>query len=545
MTFPIDDVLNQYGAALITLEQSDDPTPEEALTVLVNRDRVQQALQQTSVSSAMLLVILQYDQRLKSRVEQALQIFDFASWRALVNPQPQAWWWFLDEANRPQQLDPMSVYEHLITQLDNYPSRLADSSLQQSADAEATVAAAAIAAPTTEHHIGLTRQILEVYRVRDGLQQQVESGELSAEQLAKLGQLDDHFRHQLDDLSQQADRRHLSKMLDQLDKVRRVFNPPVDAWWWFSKVNVHWWDSLDWVWNALTLVFLTASFSLLTDTVTRFLTGGPGVVGGFAVITQASLALIGGGSLTKTGKQLVARALETLQLPKHYWQEIRCLGATVLLFIFIGMRSSLPIFARAYNNLGLLDYRAGDFSSAEANYQRAIALYPNLPQAHYNLGLLYEDLQDYGQARSEYALATQGGQIEAYNNLARLQMLDENYLEALNLLQNPQVQHYTQDANTNSELRYTLLKNTAWALQGLGFHREAVNRLQQAIELDDQRAVAYCLLAQSLEAIESSQRALMAWQDCRSYPETLQNPEEHEWFFKAGQRIQGDLEEPQ
>jgi tetratricopeptide (TPR) repeat protein len=41
---------------------------------------------------------------------------------------------------------------------------------------------------------------------------------------------------------------------------------------------------------------------------------------------------------------------------------------------------------------------------ALANYQKAIALNQSYAQAHYNLGLLYEDLQQFDKANAEYQL---------------------------------------------------------------------------------------------------------------------------------------------
>ncbi|MDB9412513.1 tetratricopeptide repeat protein [Microcystis aeruginosa] len=41
-------------------------------------------------------------------------------------------------------------------------------------------------------------------------------------------------------------------------------------------------------------------------------------------------------------------------------------------------------------------------SSAEEDYQRALSLNPDDAEAHFNLGLLYEELQDFDLARKEY-----------------------------------------------------------------------------------------------------------------------------------------------
>ena len=221
------------------------------------------------------------------------------------------------------------------------------------------------------------------------------------------------------------------------------------------------------------------------------------------------------------------------------------MGATLLLLFFVSLRFSLPIFAIRNNNSGYHDYKRNKLSSAEAKYKRAIALDPGLSEAHYNLGLLYEDLQNYDLARTEYTLATKGGIIRAYNNLARLEVLTGRYREAYSLLQNSQVQEYLRDANAAPEDQYTLLKNTAWALQGLGFHQRAIEHLEQAIQINDQldtkQASAYCLMGTSLKKLGKSEAASDAWNNCVYAAETseaLRNPEEYEWFLRARQHVQ-------
>ena len=562
----LDDTLRKYDLALVTLEQSDSPTPHAVLEVIISRDRIQQVLQTDPVPPTTLLSLLQYDERLRFWAQGQMSGFDLQGWRSLVNPDSSAWWWFLDEDYPFEQPGTIGTYDQLITDLETHgwlpvpepaapEPTAADKNDSPSphdspptADSITQLLAVNKTTPqdSEDSSLRLTRRVLGIYLIRDALQLQVHNNELSAGQLERLSQLDDRFNQQLDALSYQADRQSLSTTLGQLDKLRSVLKPPSEAWWWFSKVNVHWWDRLDVVWNSFTLIWLTASFSLLTDIVSRFLVGGTGIVGGFAVITQASLALIGGGSFTSRGQQLVERALESLNLPKHYWQEVRFLGATLLLLNFIGLRAALPFFARTYNNLAFADYMQGELSSAQIQYRRAIALNPNMREAHYNLGLLYEDLQNYEDARTQYSLAAEVGQIEAYNNLARLEILNDAPREALKLLLVDDVEAILEESNpdtaTAQTLRYALLKNKGWALGELGFHQDAVQQLRQATELDPNRAVAYCLLAQNLETLDQPQAALSAWKNCSRYPDTLRNPEEFEWFYRAGQQIRASGE---
>ena len=54
---------------------------------------------------------------------------------------------------------------------------------------------------------------------------------------------------------------------------------------------------------------------------------------------------------------------------------------------------------------GAFLHKAGDLRNAATQYQKAIELMPNMPEPHYNLGLLYVDLGNYTKAREEANIA--------------------------------------------------------------------------------------------------------------------------------------------
>jgi len=58
---------------------------------------------------------------------------------------------------------------------------------------------------------------------------------------------------------------------------------------------------------------------------------------------------------------------------------------------------------------GAFLHKAGDLKKAATEYQRAVELMPDMPEAHYNLGLLYVDLGNYAEARDEAAIAYGAG----------------------------------------------------------------------------------------------------------------------------------------
>lgn len=78
-----------------------------------------------------------------------------------------------------------------------------------------------------------------------------------------------------------------------------------------------------------------------------------------------------------------------------------------------------PANARAHNNLGQAQFRAGAIDAAVASYGRALALRPDYPETHYNLGVAQARLGRLDEAIASYgrALAVQPDYPEALNNL--------------------------------------------------------------------------------------------------------------------------------
>ena len=128
-------------------------------------------------------------------------------------------------------------------------------------------------------------QVLPVLLARDEVRdalQEVECPPISL--LLYLSELDKRLREQQAIITGATDYSHW----------RDSFQPPDSSWWWyFSTPIYHWWQSLDWLWNGLTLVFLTIAVSLIADAVPRFLSGGLDTVSVLAVIIPSLLTLLG------------------------------------------------------------------------------------------------------------------------------------------------------------------------------------------------------------------------------------------------------------
>ena len=152
-------------------------------------------------------------------------------------------------------------------------------------------------------------------------------------------------------------------------------------------------------------------------------------------------------------------------------------------------------------------------------------------------GLIYEELQNFTSAKTEYVLAMQGGNITAINNLARLYILDKNYPSAVNLLLKAQ-QAQQDQKNLDQETQYAISKNLGWArLKQEDFAGaetallEAIN-FQKSANLQENIAAPHCLLAQVREAQKNKKEALREWEICNEKSNGL-NPDEDSWRIQA------------
>ncbi len=374
--------------------------------------------------------------------------------------------------------------------------------------------------------------VLEVLIARHSVQTVIDKNNLSSSKklFATINRLDQRLKKQVDAINQ----------LGKLSYWRDQLNPPENFWWWFlDSSKTPWWDRYDWLWSGLSATCLAASLSLMIDISSRFLSGGPDPFGTFAVISQTLLALLTGGStLTKTGQEALKTLMENFRIPKIFWHEAG-FSASLLLLLGLGIfhQTLLPKIADKYNSLGEKDYAAGKLSSAENKYNRALKLYPDHAKAHYNLGVFYESLQDSDRAGSSYQIAVKGGYYQAATNLSRLYILKgdenkDNYSKAISWLSIS-----LPLAQNDPEIKYTMLTNLGWARLGQQDYVKAENHLKDAISLQNNRAPAYCLLAQVLEKENKEPSAEEQWGKCIQYA-NQKNPDEDTWLRLAREHLQ-------
>ncbi|MGJ3250912.1 MAG: tetratricopeptide repeat protein [Elainellaceae cyanobacterium] len=526
----LDNALKRYESVLAELEIVEQPSARQILNVLLARDGVQQAIARGDSSNvAVIIMLFTLDQKLRGVAGKIRGTIELEDWRSSYPPAEEAWWWFLD--SRPKLAEAegaVARYKAKIALLEEADSKTIQQDVEHSA----------------------VEFLAKVFTVRDAVQAEIEADKVSPNDLMTVANLDERLRQQIDRFSRILDSKTLQSLTDKFEELRYVLKPPDNAWWWFLKMPAHWWDRYDPVWTVLTLFWLTGTFGLLTDISTRFLGGGgPGTFGALAVIFQSILALIGGSAITQRGNAIVERTLTRWRVPKRLWQEMKFGAATVLLLTFVGFRLSLPRIAVGYNNSAIEDYVVGNLDSAESKLKRALELDPNYVRAHYNLGVVYEDLGKLDEAQVQYNLAVAGGFIPAYNNQARLSILSEDYPNAVNFLTRGISLAKSNDTdetpgnNTNPVVEHDLWKNLGWARFKQGYYSDAEESLRTAIEIADnndslkQEAATFCLLAQTFEKLGNQPDANVAWQDCLSNPRNPNNPEEDEWQQMSRERL--------
>jgi tetratricopeptide (TPR) repeat protein len=267
---------------------------------------------------------------------------------------------------------------------------------------------------------------------------------------------------------------------------------------------------------------------------------GPDFVGVFSTLFQGLITLLAGRSLTDAGQRSLERILSHININRKYAHIANTILALAVLLIVIGLRLSLPVFARYYNDHGVNLQRSGQITAALQDYQRAVSLTPNYAVAHYNLGTAYEDILAYDLAASSYqtAVRSDNNLYAAYSNLARVYMLHQNnFASALPLLDTALDLPLDLNEEDGRAVRYSMLKNRGWAFLGLTYYILAEADIRQALELFPNGAAAHCLMAQLLEAQNKTKEALPNWEACLRYEKEDVVPVEARWISQARQRL--------
>ncbi|AFY70645.1 Tetratricopeptide TPR_2 repeat-containing protein [Thalassoporum mexicanum PCC 7367] len=377
---------------------------------------------------------------------------------------------------------------------------------------------------------------LDILMVRDRLQEIIDShSQLPPDLLLEITKFDRRLKK----------RGELIAKLINLVEWRNLLKPDPEAWWWWFPTR---WEKFDWLWNALSITAITISLSLIVDTSTRLLSAKPDTFSTLAVVGQSVMTLLaGGGALTKAGREALEKILIALSIPPRFWQEISCGLAWLLMLSLLGLNAGLPRIAVMMNQDGMEDIEAGRIETAAANFQRAIALKPDYAQAHLNLGMIYEELRDFERAIVQYEIASnikptneaeRQAVLQAYSNLSRRKILDQNYSVAASvILSGLDLIETEPNAASDPQPTYELLKNLGWTRLEQGRLEQAETILQDALKLEPQSGEAHCLLAETFAAQGNEAAAIASSRQCMAYADSL-NPNEDALLGQAQERLQ-------
>jgi Tfp pilus assembly protein PilF len=389
-------------------------------------------------------------------------------------------------------------------------------------------------------------QLIEVLRTRDRIQGVLDDAlvkpqisELSNAFWLQLAALDDRLRQCHKEVATHPD----------LPQWRQSFRPPESAWWWHFPKPPDIRDRYDWLWDALAIACITASLALTQDIARRFIDDSfGGVWSSLGALTPAVMTLFaGGGAFTRLGRETVQRLFENSPIHRSRWSEVKFGLSATLLALLLLFHTMLPQLALLYNEAGLRNLEAGAYTQAEGNFKRALKLRPTFAQAHYNLAVLYDDLEDAEKAEAQYQLAAQGDITAAFVPLGQQAIANQDYNEAIAL----SLQGLEQQADApsaNPETTVNLYRNIAWArLQQVNADPElssteqdvlltdAREALETALSIDPDDGAVNCLLAQVLD-IQGDPNALDFWKRCLALTSGT-NSAELQWRLTGRERL--------
>lgn len=185
-----------------------------------------------------------------------------------------------------------------------------------------------------------------------------------------------------------------------------------------------------------------------------------------------------------------------------------------------------------FTTWGLDAQDAQIYDRAWWSYQIALLFERRNAATLFNLGDFYETHNQLDQAKVAYTHAIiEGQRPDAYNNLSRLYILNQESRRAIPLL--------SEGLNIAERPidRYVLLKNLGWAQLELEQYDSAETSLKEAIKIDNKRGTAYCLIGQVYENISDRADMINSYRNCLQYGDRS-NVDERQWMTHAQQVLE-------
>src|SRR5258706_4958382 len=237
-------------------------------------------------------------------------------------------------------------------------------------------------------------QILENLLARDAVAatlQQVKSPR--SDQIQQLADLDVQLRERLADFK-----------LDTVARWRKTLDPPSSAWWWFPEILAdERGKNQDLLWFLVSGSLITLSAALTLDIIKRLWNGAPDT---YSVIGTLLTLLLTASPLTKQGQELGNVLIRRMNWIKPRWRAKAMLGSSLAAFALVLFGwFLLPSLAQAYNNWGIAALQSGNVLAAQQDFQRAVALSPDLVVPYQNIADQYEQIGLYDDAAAWYQKA--------------------------------------------------------------------------------------------------------------------------------------------
>lgn len=194
--------------------------------------------------------------------------------------------------------------------------------------------------------------------------------------------------------------------------------------------------------------------------------------------------------------------------------------------------------AIAANNRGMEYEKADSLIEAIKQFELAIQINPDHAPSYYNLGWSYERIGDFNRALALYREAARRGFAAAWCNLARLHVVeDKNYTLAVEICWQGLKLVKEEKVEDDNIVKAALFTYLAWAWMKQGRNEEALEKLEEAIKLDSDRASARCLMAQVLDNLGSDREVLEAsWKICLECAKSDRRDEDG-WIGTARRRL--------
>lgn len=199
-------------------------------------------------------------------------------------------------------------------------------------------------------------------------------------------------------------------------------------------------------------------------------------------------------SISKFYLEQASRHINNLQLAKKYYE----------LAIKYNERD-----VDAYNSLAIVCRQMREVNCAINSYQKILEFKADW-EGYYRLGSFYDDegKEELAQKQYEIAIKLNKNAVVAINNLSRLKNLEKDYEQAAKLALEGLSK--TKEPKTQA----TLYKNLGWARLMQKNYSEAEKYLEKAIDLDNERIDAVCLLSQAQDALDKIEETKLWWEVC-------------------------------